>query len=40
MEHIAEEYASIQENLNSYEKKYSNKEEQTKVSEYIFNNFK
>jgi thymidylate synthase len=40
MEHIAEEYASIQENLNSYEKKYSNKEEQTKVSENIFNNFK
>ena len=33
MEHIAEEYACIQENLNSYEKKYSNKEQQTKVKE-------
>jgi thymidylate synthase len=47
MEHIAEEYACIQENLNSFEKKQSNKEEQTKVkeeqtkvSDNIFNNIK
>jgi len=39
MEHLAEEYASIQENLNSLKKK-SDKQEQTKVSESIFNNIK
>ena len=52
MEHLAEEYASIQENLNSFEQKYnkqqdvsiqenfSSKEEETKVSDNIFNNLK
>jgi thymidylate synthase len=39
MEHLAEEYASIQENLNSLKKK-SDKQEQTKVSDNIFNNIK
>ena len=52
MEHLAEEYASIQENLNSFEQKYNKQqdvsiqenfssiEEETKVSDNIFNNLK
>lgn len=39
MEHLAEEYVSIQNNLNSYEKN-SNDQEQTKVSDNIFANLK
>lgn len=52
MEHLSEEYESIQENLNSFEQKYNkqqdvsiqenftSKEEETKVSDNIFNNLK
>ena len=35
MEHLAEEYASNQENLKYFEKKQSNKEEPTKISDNI-----
>ena len=38
MEHIAEEYASIQNGLDAQEQKYKNQMEQTKVSDNIFKN--